>query len=367
MSKSTGNCASKILVWLLVGVSSILIIFSCIAPVLFSYGSSEWDFTGTGQIGDTIGGTMSPFIGIAGVLAAFLAFYIQYEANKVQREQFLKSLNSRVIGEKIDSYNTLKLLVVDLRGALADFESRLKYLEDYIGDIEKDPYALAKLYRTPLSRYKRLRETGRMAVFKGFQYFIQGDGRMEMFSQLFSAIDYMAESLEELYRIVGHHEVDIFQDKTQVRNKLIEIEGQCVDYCNDLGAQRRDDLRLKGIILRYLESYRSLLSSDKETDFKQLKDTIERTRGEILHTLSLENRSPEVEKIDAGFSVASIVLNGILQKTNQIIPQFRSFLDEARGAGSAANILNSITLAIDTALAQTSEAQIRKEFLCRGL
>lgn len=353
--------------WLLIFISSLLILFSCFAPVLFSYGSSEWNFTGTGQIGDTIGGTMSPFIGIAGVLAAFLAFYIQYEANKVQREQFLKSLNSRVIGEKIDSYNTLKLLVVDLRGALADFESRLKYLEDYIGDIEKDPYALAKLYRTPLSRYKRLRETGRMAVFKGFQYFIQRDGKMEMFSQLFSAIDYMAESLEELYRIVGHHEVDIFQDKTQVRNKLIEIEGQCVDYCNDLGAQRRDDLRLKGIILRYLESYRSLLSSDKETDFKQLKDTIERTRGEILHTLSLENRSPEVEKIDAGFSVASIVLNGILQKTNQIIPQFRSFLDEARGAGSAANILNSITLAIDTALAQTSEAQIRKEFLCRGL
>ncbi|MEP1032471.1 putative phage abortive infection protein [Ekhidna sp.] len=35
-----------------------------------------------GSIGDTIGGTTAPFIGFAGVLMTFLAFYIQYDANQ---------------------------------------------------------------------------------------------------------------------------------------------------------------------------------------------------------------------------------------------------------------------------------------------
>jgi hypothetical protein len=48
------------------------------------------DFTNTGQIGDTIGGTMSPFIAIAAALLTFIAFWVQYKANKAQTQQFLK-------------------------------------------------------------------------------------------------------------------------------------------------------------------------------------------------------------------------------------------------------------------------------------
>jgi hypothetical protein len=46
---------------------------------------SEYD-SSSALIGDSIGGVMGPLIGIFGVGLTFLAFYIQYEANNVQRK-----------------------------------------------------------------------------------------------------------------------------------------------------------------------------------------------------------------------------------------------------------------------------------------
>lgn len=55
------------------------------------------DFTGTGQIGDTIGGIMGPFVAIAAAWLTFFAFWVQYKANIQQRnaigmEQFKSTL-----------------------------------------------------------------------------------------------------------------------------------------------------------------------------------------------------------------------------------------------------------------------------------
>lgn len=65
-----------------------LILFSFFAPSIFTKHSS---FAETGQIGDTIGGLMNPFIAIAGVIVTGLAFYMQYLANKIQVENFEKT------------------------------------------------------------------------------------------------------------------------------------------------------------------------------------------------------------------------------------------------------------------------------------
>jgi hypothetical protein len=43
------------------------------------------DFTNTGQIGDTIGGIMGPFIEIAAAILTFFAFWVQYQANEQQK------------------------------------------------------------------------------------------------------------------------------------------------------------------------------------------------------------------------------------------------------------------------------------------
>lgn len=50
------------------------------------------DFSATGQIGDTIGGIMAPFIAIIASFLTFGAFWVQYQANQQQRVQFHQQL-----------------------------------------------------------------------------------------------------------------------------------------------------------------------------------------------------------------------------------------------------------------------------------
>ena len=56
-------------IWWIMGVCVLLI---CLLPIAFTKLPSIIDFTETGQIGDTIGVTMGPFI----------AFWAQFEANR---------------------------------------------------------------------------------------------------------------------------------------------------------------------------------------------------------------------------------------------------------------------------------------------
>jgi len=49
---------------------------------VFNWGFSEKD----GVIGDTIGGTMGPFIAIGAAILTFLAFWVQYKANEQQKK-----------------------------------------------------------------------------------------------------------------------------------------------------------------------------------------------------------------------------------------------------------------------------------------
>jgi len=72
----------------LIITSVVLIIISFIAPFLFT---KLKQFENTGQIGDTIGGLMNPFIALAGVFITFLAFYMQWKANKIQITLFNKN------------------------------------------------------------------------------------------------------------------------------------------------------------------------------------------------------------------------------------------------------------------------------------
>lgn len=77
-------------------ISVVVIVFSFFAPLLFVQETRNGiNFNDTGEIGDTIGGLMNPFIAIAGVLLTFLAFYIQFKANRIQRASFKEQLNEQ--------------------------------------------------------------------------------------------------------------------------------------------------------------------------------------------------------------------------------------------------------------------------------
>lgn len=70
---------------LLVSVLGVFSVFIFCAPLIFTL-PGKFDFTQTGQIGDTISGTMSPFIAIVTAFLTFIAFYVQYKANENQKE-----------------------------------------------------------------------------------------------------------------------------------------------------------------------------------------------------------------------------------------------------------------------------------------
>ena len=71
-------------------LAGLLFVFAPFAPRLFTNpGIIKYvDFRNTGQIGDTIGGLMSPFINLSAVIVTGLAFYMQYRANKLQVQIF---------------------------------------------------------------------------------------------------------------------------------------------------------------------------------------------------------------------------------------------------------------------------------------
>ncbi len=59
-----------------------------IIPALFTIKTFLPSFKETGQIGDTINGIAGPFIALTAAILTYLAFYMQYKANRIQIRQF---------------------------------------------------------------------------------------------------------------------------------------------------------------------------------------------------------------------------------------------------------------------------------------
>lgn len=89
MSKKKNNKSDRVFdtpFWIISIIAFLLFCTLFFLPYLFTLGGKEsLDFTQTGQIGDTIGGTMSPFVAIIAAALTFLAFWVQYKANILQR------------------------------------------------------------------------------------------------------------------------------------------------------------------------------------------------------------------------------------------------------------------------------------------
>ena len=80
----------------------VLISIICFFPYWFVTHSIV-SFSNSGQIGDTIGGIMGPFIAIVASLLTFLAFWVQYEANQDQRKQFKTQDQDQLFFRLMDS------------------------------------------------------------------------------------------------------------------------------------------------------------------------------------------------------------------------------------------------------------------------
>lgn len=70
--------------WCCLIAFAIIITGICFLPSLLIK-PGQLDFRETGQIGDTIGGIMGPFVAIAASILTFIAFWVQFKANIQQR------------------------------------------------------------------------------------------------------------------------------------------------------------------------------------------------------------------------------------------------------------------------------------------
>ena len=84
MNKGPKNNDWKILLLIFIGILSFPMLLT--APYIWKL--KFFDFSETGQIGDTIGGITAPFIGLLSAVLVYLSFLKQSEANKLISDQF---------------------------------------------------------------------------------------------------------------------------------------------------------------------------------------------------------------------------------------------------------------------------------------
>lgn len=73
--------------WISLAISLALILSFFVIPYYVTMTEGYWRYgSKTALIGDTLGGVVGPIVAFIGVILTFAAFYIQYQANKVQRD-----------------------------------------------------------------------------------------------------------------------------------------------------------------------------------------------------------------------------------------------------------------------------------------
>lgn len=120
----------------LIGITILILLFGFISPYIFTRKSlfTILDFTETGQIGDTIGGIMNPFISICAVITSFLAFYMQVRANQLQVILFKEQLRETEKQFKEDQEESKKER--DLHLFESQFYEMLRLHKENVNEIE---------------------------------------------------------------------------------------------------------------------------------------------------------------------------------------------------------------------------------------
>lgn len=366
-TKSSDSDWTKLSVLCII-IAGILLLFSSIAPILFTNNSSPWDFSDTGQIGDTIGGIMNPFIAIGGVIMTFLAFYMQIRANKLQREQFQKTLNKNNIDEKIDCFYKLNLLKLDIEQIKKDIESRVSSTKEFIQKEEENPFRMNLLKRALLKHYDRTMSVDRLSIYKGFKIFLSHDEEwIKKFSNLYNILDYLPEAFRKIYDIVDYHTKDISEDKLIIRHDLIKFEEECVRVINR-NILEKNNIQNNKFLVSALQAYRKEIKSSTEanveTDFLNIINILETLNRDVKKYYEEVGYYAELENLSYIASNILIKMNYIRQKTNQTTSELKSFLNGIIGEkkDSTNNKLKEVSELINSSLEKTTVDEIQNEY-----
>lgn len=239
----------KIISIISVAISLLLVIGGCFAPWIFTReGCERLDFTDTGQIGDTIGGLMGPFIAMAGVFLTFVAFLMQVKANEIQREQLHKSFNMKQLEHKIESLHALQLLHIDVQNAIKDIEVRCDLIDQYCHDLDDNPLAEVACKRTSSQSIKRYQGIDRNLLYKAVNDFVQTDNKEVWYRNIYAVVEALAMGLPVI------SSDGPFNDDILDENNSIRINPDDVDALTDAIRKLRDDKTLRKSMVDYSHS-----------------------------------------------------------------------------------------------------------------
>lgn len=268
--------------WIL-GISILVVMFSFVSPLIFTSYSSSFDFTETGQIGDTIGGIINPFVALAGVMLTFLAFYMQIKANQIQITQFTEGLEKekqlRLLIERKDYYNKLSLLRVDLIAIETDLKSKAKNLKVFFDNEKKFPFQTNFLMRTPSKNYTRVLEIDRLSVFNGFNEFLHHrENWIKEFSNLYNILDFLPELFKDIYDKYEYHSKDMFEKKMLVRNGLIQLMDRLSVlinvYLQEIGQEEYLKYPASSLANETIFRYYKIIEESFDEDRNPIKETV---------------------------------------------------------------------------------------------
>lgn len=360
------NLKYNIISWVLIILSILLIVFSLIAPIVLPRYFSGYDLCNSGVIGDSLGGMMSPFIAIAGVFTTLLAFIMQVKANEMQRKQFIKSIDKSYIDEKIDAYYKLEIIKVDIEDIIDDIKKRFEFLDTYIDDVKKNPFATNRLNRTVNLSCERFLSEDRTLIYKGFKiFFSDTENWISKYSRLYHIIEYLPELYKGMYQIADNMNQETFEKKIEMRNRLIEFDALCVDAINVNTGKSIDPKNYitsyaLSVLRDFLLQYRSTLESDEN-----------KPEGDLLSILSiltnckdgLESReaySTNLSNLIEKCSSMIIKLNVLKNENENTLKEFDSIIKEKDTVLTKLVEINSF---IKNGIKKISVEELKKEYL----
>lgn len=126
-----------VFIWVIFFV--LILIICCLPSILIRPGRIS--FAETGQIGDTIGGIMGPFIAIVAAILTFIAFWVQFEANNNQRKDIAIERIENKYYTMLDIYsqftNNLDVHGIKGKAAFAELVGELSFTYHLIENVYK--------------------------------------------------------------------------------------------------------------------------------------------------------------------------------------------------------------------------------------
>ncbi len=260
-------------------LSLLLVFFACFAPFLFTrvaY-SSKCVFSETGQIGDTIGGTMSPIVAIAGVFMTFIAFLMQVNANRIQSEQLKKSFNIKRLEEKIDSRKALQLLYIDINVMIQEIDIITNKIDSFCKKTKARPTGNVEFPFVSEKSLKRYLSIDRNLLFNAFVSFIDGDDKIEVFRTTYSLMDYYSDSFPMINDNIYKYTDDIMECNNEIKHDFNNL------YDNVCLFSSSDNEPTKMLVKTYKKDVNERLKKNDILDIYELHKHLEDGRFASLY------------------------------------------------------------------------------------